>query len=67
MPVYVKTVYNDGFRLPNIAAYKTESDADGIIAIALKWGISIQSCGIISKKEAQRLLKEEKAESDKVI
>jgi len=64
MSVYVKTVYNDGFRLPNIAAYKTEKAAEGMINIALKWGISIQTCRIISKEEGKALLKEGGAESD---
>jgi hypothetical protein len=49
--VYVKTVYRDKHREPDISEYDSEEDAQLFINACLQWGIGIDSCEITNTKE----------------
>lgn len=61
--IYVKTVYDNKYRLPDISKYGTDEGADLFIRTCLRWGIKILSCEKIDETEAKELLASGQAES----
>ena len=65
--LYVKTVYDvDQSRKPLICLFHNEVNAKAHIKMALRWGIGIETCGIISKEKALQEIESGLAEFDEV-
>ncbi len=62
---YVKVVYGSGsLRKPSLTKYSKKANAESFISVCEKWGIDIESVGIVSEEEASKLIGSDKVEYD---